>query len=65
MTGCTNLTSMRPVVSYIGHMLCNEGSLHNNIREKTKWTLLYQHLFYFSVDATCFGPYTGPSSGVQ
>jgi hypothetical protein len=46
-------------------MLYNEGSLHNNIREKTKLTLLYQHLFYFSVDATYFGPYIGPSSGVQ
>jgi hypothetical protein len=26
-------------------MLYNEGSLHNNIREKTKETLLYQHMF--------------------
>jgi hypothetical protein len=42
----------------IGYMLHNEGSLHNNICEKTKQTLLYQHLFHFSVDATCFGPYT-------
>jgi hypothetical protein len=48
----------------IGYMLY-AGSLHNNIREKTNYTLLYQHLFYFSVDATCSGPYIWPSSGVQ
>jgi hypothetical protein len=46
-------------------MLYNEGSLHNNIREETKHTLLYQHLFHFSDDAMCFGPYIGPSLGVQ
>jgi hypothetical protein len=44
-------------VSYIGYMLYNEGSLHNSICEKTKYTLSYQNLFYFSVDAACFGPY--------
>jgi hypothetical protein len=32
---------------------------------KTKQTLLYQHLLYFDVDAKCFGPYIGPSSGAQ
>jgi hypothetical protein len=40
----------------------NGGSLQKNIREKTKYTLLYQHLFYFAADAACFGSYIGPSS---
>jgi hypothetical protein len=47
-----DLNSIHPVVSYIGYMLYNEGSLHNNILEKTRQTPLYQHLFYFNVDAT-------------
>jgi hypothetical protein len=53
---CELLLQYNQLNSRIGYMLYNEGSLHNNIREKRKWTLLYQHLFYFSVHATCFGP---------
>jgi hypothetical protein len=63
-----DLVSDLALVSFIGYMLYNEGSLHNNIRGgggKQSRHYCYQRLFYFSVDATCFGPYIGPSSGVQ
>jgi hypothetical protein len=50
---------------YIGYMLYNEGSLYNNIREKNKTDTIVSTFVLFSADATCFGPYIGPSSGVK